>query len=55
MKLEDLLHKFNPWQGLDCNRELCLLCKTKETTGKNKGQECTKCGVWTVRERRKKE
>ena len=42
MKLEDLLHKSNPWQGLDCNRELCLLCKTKETTGKNKGQECTK-------------
>ena len=42
MKLDDLLHKSNPWQGLDCNRELCLLCKTKETTKKNKEQECSK-------------
>ena len=42
MKLEDLLRKSDPWQGSDCYRELCLMCKTKDTTGKNKSQSCTK-------------
>ena len=41
-KLEDLLTKSNPWQGIDCGRKLCLLCETKEKTGKNKGQDCHK-------------
>ena len=27
-KLEDLLTKSNPWQGLDCGRQGCLLCTT---------------------------
>ena len=42
MRLEDLLCKADPWQGKDCCREACLLCKTKEKTGKNKSQDCTK-------------
>ena len=41
-KLEDLLHKSDPWQGQDCGRELCLLCETKQKTGKQKSQDCTK-------------
>ena len=41
-KLEDILTKSNPWQGIDCGRKLCLLCETKEKTGKNKGQDCHK-------------
>ena len=34
-KIEDLLHRSNPWQGQDCEREGCLLCKTKIRTAKN--------------------
>ena len=41
-KLEDLLTKSKAWQGIDCGRKLCLLCETKEKTGKNKGQDCHK-------------
>ena len=29
VKLEDMLHKANPWQGEDCGRRKCLLDKTK--------------------------
>ena len=39
-KLEDLLTKSNPWQGLDCGRKGCLLCKTKLKTGRNLSQDC---------------
>ena len=39
-KLEDLLTKSNPWQGMDCGRPMCLLCVTKHKTGKNLGQDC---------------
>ena len=41
-KLEDLLHTNNPWRGKDCGRELCMLCYTKEKTGKLKKQYCKK-------------
>ena len=34
-KLEDLLTTNNPWQGQDCGRLQCLLCSTKQKTGKN--------------------
>ena len=30
----------NPWKGLDCGRGNCLLCGTKEKTGKLKKQCC---------------
>jgi hypothetical protein len=39
-KLEDLLTKSNPWQGLDCGRKGCLLCQTKQKTERNLTQDC---------------
>ena len=44
-KLEDILHKSDPWQGQDCLREACLLCQTKEKTDKNKSQDCHKRNI----------
>ena len=41
-KLEDLLHKSDPCQGQDCERQGCLLCSTKLRTGRNMKQECSK-------------
>ena len=41
-KLQDTLTKADPWQGMSCNRERCLLCSTKEKTGKNTTQDCTR-------------
>ena len=41
-KLEDLLTKSNPWQGIDCGRTSCLLCESKERTGLHKTQDCHK-------------
>ena len=35
-KLVDLLHRSDPWQGQDCQRPQCLLCKTKMVTEKKK-------------------
>ena len=41
-RLEDLLHKSDPWEGKLCGRQRCLLCKTKKETGKFGSQLCTK-------------
>ena len=41
-KLQDELCKADTWQGLDCNREGCLLCLTKSRTGKYTTQDCTR-------------
>ena len=41
-KLEDLLHRSDPFKGQDCDRPGCLLCETKNYTGKNGTQECSK-------------
>ena len=41
-KIVDILHSSNPWKGEDCGRQGCLLCKTKEMTGKGKKQDCMK-------------
>ena len=57
-KLEDLLTRSDPWAGMECGRKMCLLCKTKEHTNKNRAQDCTKrscvyemwCGVCKDRE-----
>ena len=40
MKIIDLLHKSDPWEGKDCERQGCILCKTKQKTGKYMGQDC---------------
>ena len=39
-QLEDLLTSSNPWKGVDCGRDKCLLCETKLYTGKLLKQEC---------------
>ena len=44
-KLVDVLHKSNPWAGENCGRERCMLCRTKEETGKNNSQDCRKRNV----------
>jgi hypothetical protein len=41
LKLEDLLHRADPWQGKDCGRD-CLLCITKQKTGNNSTQDCSR-------------
>ena len=52
-KLVNLLHKSDPWQGIYCGRDLCLLCSTKARTGKLMKQECTKRSciyeIWCIK------
>ena len=46
-KLIDLIHKSDPWEGQDCGRENCILCETKQRTGRFQGQDCHKrCVVY---------
>ena len=40
--LESMLTTSNPWRGRDCEREACLACDTKERTGKDKTQDCSR-------------
>ena len=42
VKLEDILHKSNPTEGKNCDRENCILCETKLRTGKSVRQSCEK-------------
>ena len=42
LKLKDALTKADPWQGMNCDRDDCLLCLTKNRTGKNTTQDCTR-------------
>ena len=44
-KVEEMLHKSNPWQGQDCQREKCMLDATKQKTGKLLEQSCTRRSV----------
>ena len=39
LKLEEMLHKADPWQWQDCGRDRCLLCLTKQRTGKHSTQD----------------
>ena len=41
-KISDILTTSNPWRGQDCERDRCVPCDTKERTGKDKGQDCSK-------------
>ena len=41
-RLEDMLHKSDPWEGTLCGRPKCLPCKTKKETGKYQTQSCVK-------------
>ena len=48
-RLEDILHRSNPWRGQDCQRTGCLLCRTKVRTEKNQEQDCTqRCIVYAT-------
>ena len=44
-RIVDILHKADPWQGMDCGRDKRLQCKRKQRTGKLLQQDCTKHGV----------
>ena len=44
-KLIDMLRTTNPWKGEYCGREDCWPCQTKEMTGRDKTQECTKRSI----------
>ena len=44
-KLVDMLRATNPWRGENCGRDDCWLCQTKEMTGKNKTQDCTRRSI----------
>ena len=44
-KLEDVLHKSDPWCGADCGRAGCLLCRTKTRSGVGKSSECSKRNI----------
>ena len=52
-KLVDMLHQADPWQGTDCQREHCLICKTKVKTEKDKRKDCTRRSIvyetWCLR------
>ena len=39
-KLENILHKSDPWQGQDCGQDKCTLCKTKQKTCKLTTKDC---------------
>ena len=41
----DLLCRSDHWAGRLCGREACLLCNTKQATGENLRQSCTKRNV----------
>jgi hypothetical protein len=40
--LGSMLVRSNPWAGINCGREGCLLCETKQKTGQTLTQNCTK-------------
>ena len=44
-KVCDILTTSNPWKGQDCERERCMPCDTKERTGRDKAQDCSKRSV----------
>ena len=60
-RLEDILHKSNPWEGIDCGRDDCLLCLSSSKEERKSGIDCTKRNVvyetWcqTCRDIKKKE
>ena len=42
VKLEQLLHKSDPWSGKECERPNCILCKTKQETEKGLTKSCSR-------------
>ena len=47
VKLIDLLHRSDPWEGKDCERNGCILCRTKQKTGRYLEQDChRRCVVY---------
>ena len=45
MKISDILTSSDPWKGKDCLRDGCLLCQTKNLTGKLLSQDCRRRSV----------
>ena len=44
-RIEDLLHKSNPWENTDCGRENCLSCESSIKDERNKFKNCTRRSV----------
>ena len=44
-KLEDILHKSNPWEDTDCSREMCLTCNTSTRSEKLPFKNCKKRSI----------
>ena len=40
IQLQRSISRTNPWAGSDCQREDCMVCKTRLETGDNKGMAC---------------
>ena len=57
--LEGLLHRSNPWSGVDCARDKCLLCETKQSNPRMENHNCMKRNVvyetWCEKMRKVKE
>ena len=43
--LENILASTDPWKGLDCGRNNCLVCNTKTLTGKDMKKDCRKRNI----------
>jgi len=41
-RLEDILHKSNPWEDIDCLRDACITCKTSVSSEKLPLKNCKK-------------
>ena len=44
-RIQDILHKSDPWEDRDCEREDCVACKTASENDKVKLKNCTKRSV----------
>ena len=44
-KIQDLLHKSDPWEDEDCNRKSCPTCQTSTESDENPFKSCTKRSI----------
>ena len=44
-KIQDLLHKSNPWEDQDCERKSCPTCESSSKSDKCEFKDCSKRSV----------
>ena len=44
-KLEEILHKSNPWENADCKRDICKPCESESKNGEPRFKNCTRRSV----------